>query len=83
VASNQIGLELIDLIAGNPDVGKLTKPGVDAIDRPAGLDGLLDYTAALRQGTAGPGLDGNPTGGISGHSDHVLDRERVAVKNAV
>jgi hypothetical protein len=81
MTAKEIGLELIELVGRNSNVGELSEPGIDPVDRLARSDGPLDQSAALQQRAPGFGLDRDPNCRISGDPDYVLDYERLAVQN--
>ncbi len=47
MTANEIGLELIELVGGNPDVRQLPESGVDPVDRLARLNRPLHQLPAL------------------------------------
>jgi len=47
VTANQIGLELIELVGGDPDVCQLSESGIDPVDRLARLNRPLDQLPTL------------------------------------
>jgi len=55
MASNQIGLQLVQLVGSDPNVGELSESGIDPVNRLPRADGPLDYATTLDQ--RAPGLD--------------------------
>jgi hypothetical protein len=73
VAPNQIGLKLNDLVSGNPHVSQLAEAGIDAVNRLAGLDRVVNQPPGVLQLTPGGGIYGDAAGGIAGDLDYALD----------
>jgi hypothetical protein len=83
VAPNQIGLELLELVGCDPDVGQFAEASVDAVDRLSGLDGVIYETPAREQRSPRLKIHGDPDAGIAGHLNHAIHGKRTAVENTV
>ena len=83
VAPDQVGLELVELVGRDPDVGQLAEAGVDPVDRLPRRDRGLDQAPAAEQlRRAPPESTPTRTAGVPGDAHHVRDRERAAVERA-
>ena len=65
----------------NPDVGELSEPGVDAVNRLPRVDRLLDDAATLHQRAPGLRFQADAHAGAVGNAEDVIDRERLAVED--
>jgi hypothetical protein len=82
MASDEIGLQLVELIGRDPNVGELSEPGVDAVNRLPGANGPVDYPSTFYQRAARRWFQADPGGAVPGNADDLFDRERLAVENA-
>ena len=81
MTADEIGLQLIELVGWNADVGELAEAGIDPVDRLTRLDGAIDQPATLEQRAPGLRVEGDANRGVAGDPDHILDQERLAVQN--
>ena len=78
VTADQVGLQPLELIGRDADVGELAEPGVDAVDRGAAGQGPLHQHARGRESGARGGIGDDLDPGVARQSDHIGESEGLA-----
>ena len=75
VAADEVGLELVELVGRDPDVGELAEAGIDPVDRLPRRDRARSTSRRLaHQLGAGGRIEGHANARRPGDADHVVDR---------
>ena len=81
VAADQVGLELVEIVRRDANVGELAESGVDPVHRAPTGDRGLDRFPAGDESLAGGAVNGNDRLRAARNPHHVRDGERAAVEH--
>jgi hypothetical protein len=80
VAPDEVGLELLQLVRGDPDVGELAEPGIDPVYGPTRIDRAIDQSAAPGQSAPRLGVNRYLGGRVARHPNDFFNRQRFSIE---